>query len=110
MTSIPENNTMTIQEMINSMHNPCLINPTESPNGNQIYHLYSNGEITNQKGGWAYLQRSEFTIKCSIPGYTGICDYIFPIQGGVFSYAIVTLTDAIKIRNEMIRKHVKPLV
>lgn len=38
-----------------------LVHPTESPNGNNIYHLYSDGEITFQKGGWAYLQRSEFT-------------------------------------------------
>lgn len=38
-----------------------LVNVTESPNGNLIYHLYSDGEITFQKGGWAYLQRSEFT-------------------------------------------------
>ena len=37
-----------------------LIIPSVSPNGNPIYHLYSNGEITYQKGGWAYLQRSEF--------------------------------------------------
>jgi len=32
--------------------------PKESPNGNTIYHLYSDGEITYQKGGWAYLQCS----------------------------------------------------
>lgn len=38
-----------------------LVDPKESPNGNIIYHLYSDGEITSQKGGWAYLQRSEFT-------------------------------------------------
>jgi hypothetical protein len=37
-----------------------LIDLNKSPNGNIIYHLYSNGEITSQKGGTAYLQRSEF--------------------------------------------------
>lgn len=45
-----------------------LIIPSESPNGNTIYHLHSNGEITFQKGGWAYLQRSEFTLCYSIKG------------------------------------------
>ena len=39
-----------------------------SPNGNQIYHLYSTGKITQQKGACAYLQRSEFTIKGDIVG------------------------------------------
>jgi hypothetical protein len=38
-----------------------LIHPDESPNVNTIYHLYNDGEITSQKGGWAYGQRSVFT-------------------------------------------------
>lgn len=46
-----------------------LVIPTESPNGNTIYHLYSDGEITFQKGGWAYLKRSEFSSKSCISGY-----------------------------------------
>ncbi len=40
-----------------------------SPNGNLIYHLYNNGEITFQKGAWAYLQRGEFTL---LPKLTNI--------------------------------------
>lgn len=43
-----------------------LVKPKESPNGNTIYHLYSDGEITFQKGGWAYLQRSEFSKESTI--------------------------------------------
>lgn len=46
-----------------------LINPKDSPNGNQIYHLYSTGEISFQKGGWAYMQRSEFITHGNIPNY-----------------------------------------
>lgn len=46
-----------------------LVNPKESPNGNIIYHLYSDGEITFQKGGWAYLQRSEFSLESTICGH-----------------------------------------
>lgn len=37
-----------------------------SPNGHQIYYLYTNREITHQKGEWAYLQRSEFCCEYSI--------------------------------------------
>jgi hypothetical protein len=46
-----------------------LVNPNESPNGNTIYHLYSDGSITFQKGGWAYLQRSEFSTESTIGGH-----------------------------------------
>jgi hypothetical protein len=38
-----------------------LVHPDESPNANTIYHLYNDGEITSEKGGWAYGQRSVFT-------------------------------------------------
>lgn len=46
-----------------------LINANESPNGNQIYHLYSTGEISFQKGGRAYMQRSEFMTHGNMPNY-----------------------------------------
>ncbi len=42
--------------------NTCsLIHRDESPNANIIYHLHYDGEITSEKGGWAYGQRSTFT-------------------------------------------------
>lgn len=103
MTSITENNNMTIQEMIDIMHNPDLVKPTESPNGNWIYHIYSDGEITNQKGGWAYLKRSVFVYASPILGYK--CKYVFPLKSSTNSYAIVTLEDALKIRAAMIQEH-----
>ena len=95
---------MSIQEMIDSMHDPSLIIPTEQPNGNRIYHLYSDGEITNQKGGWAYLKRGEFTDKFSISG--NYRKYIFPINNGNVSYAILTQSNAYQIRSAMISETV----
>ena len=47
--------------MINLKHNPNLIKIDEAPNGNVIYHIYSDGEITSEKGGGVYGQRSRFT-------------------------------------------------
>ena len=89
-----------IKEEIYRKHNPSLVIPTESPNGNIIYHIYSDGEITYQKGGWAYLQRSEFTDKYS----TCRKNYpdIFPLKRdyksqNTYGYAIVTEDDANKI-------------
>lgn len=39
-----------------------LIDVNMQPNENIVYHLYSNGIITHQKGSYAYLQRSEHEI------------------------------------------------
>ena len=47
-----------VNDLIKKLNNPDLIKKNESPNGNIIYHLYSDGTITRQKGGWAYLKRS----------------------------------------------------
>jgi hypothetical protein len=90
-----------IKEIINSTHNPSLINVKEAPNENTIYHIYSDGEITSQKGSWAYGQRSEFTSYYPLDKFIPV-DY-FPIvrtnsNGIKFGYAIVTYHDALKIR------------
>ena len=88
-----------IKDAIEKAHNPSLVIKTESPNGNIIYHLYSDGEITSQKGGWAYLQRSEFTSKYSLckKNYFDI----FPMKLKNLSYAIVTENDANQILSMM---------
>jgi hypothetical protein len=95
-------NLITIQNMINSFHNPSLIIPNESPNGNRITHIYDDGTITNQKGGWAYLKRSEFNDFGPIITKP-VSNLIFPITN-IYNnmYAIVTHNNAIKIRNSMI--------
>jgi hypothetical protein len=92
-------NDTNILKEIENMHNPNLVNIKESPNGNIIYHVYSDGEITSQKGGFAYLKRSEFTEKSSIE-----CKkkYVFPIKKDEYSYAIVTKNDAYKIRDRLV--------
>jgi hypothetical protein len=77
-----------------------LIDPKESPNGNLIYHLYSNGEITCQKGGWAYLQRSEFTFKNQINGIE-ILNFNFTIDYSGDSYVILTKEECIEYRYKM---------
>ena len=89
-----------ITKYIKNAHNPKLVLPEESPNGNIIYHIYSDGEITFQKGGWAYLQRSEFNenyITCK-----NKYNNLFPMNRGEFTYAIVTDHDALKIQNMLI--------
>lgn len=94
-----ENKYEEIQKLIDSSHDPKLIKQNEQPNANIIYHIYNDGEITQQKGGWAYLRRTEFSIKGPI------CKEIptvnFPLGKGQYKYAITTLEDALKIRKLM---------
>lgn len=90
-----------IQEIINFSHNKKLIDENMAPNANIIYHIYQDGEITSQKGSWAYGRRSEFTLHYPIHGYTN--NFTFPLNRGKFGYAIVTEENASLIRKMMIQ-------
>ena len=74
-----------------------------SPNENQIYHLYSTGKITHQKGAWAYLHRSEFTLKNDLVGAKKR-GFKFPLQSEqdeTVTYAILTKIECHMYRMEM---------
>jgi hypothetical protein len=76
-----------------------LVNLSEAPNGNIIYHLYDDGEITHQKGSWAYMQRSEFSVK--YPLFYGKSPYTFPKKGFDHTYAVLTESECLQMREEM---------
>ena len=94
--------------MINLKHNPNLIKIDEAPNGNVIYHIYSDGEITSEKGGGVYGQRSRFTQTHPISqtNHIRLSNYDifkFPLTDGYNNkYAITTRDDAFAIRLLMI--------
>jgi hypothetical protein len=94
-----------LYELVRECNNPKLVDPKEAPNANKIIHIYNDGEITEQKGGFAYLQRSEITIEFRVgKNYDPLkfpCVYSF--NGATTGYAIVTLEDAHKIRSLMIK-------
>jgi len=98
-----------LNELINNKHNwhyisspTGLVNPNDSPNGNQIYHLYSTGEISFQKGGWAYLQRSECISDGKITNYQKL-GFRFPKEAADGStYAILTREECKLFRDKMI--------
>ena len=94
-----------IADFIKNAHNPKLVLPEESPNGNTIYHIYSDGEVTSQKGGWAYLQRSEFNENYS--RCKNKYNNLFPMERNEFTYAMVTREDALKIQ-KMLLEYEKP--
>jgi hypothetical protein len=93
-----------LHRLIEECHNPKLVNVNDSPNANTIYHIYNDGQITAQKGGWAYLQRSEFDIKPPIQYYRELC-ILFPqeIHNSEISYAVATEEDCLHIRTYMLK-------
>lgn len=76
-----------------------LVEPNEDPNGNTIYHLYSDGEITFQKGGFAYRRRSEFTQKPPVLNKGQRLDMKLEIDGK--NYAILTEQECSYFRGKM---------
>jgi hypothetical protein len=88
-----------IYKLIIEFHDPSLVKPLEQPNGNLIYHLYNDGEITQQKGGYAYKQRTEFTMEMPIKNILDPNN--FPMKVNDFGYAIMTNQNALIIRNLM---------
>jgi hypothetical protein len=98
-----------LNELINDAHNwhyisspTGLINPNDSPNGNQIYHLYSTGEISFQKGGWAYLKRSECIADGKITNYQKLGLKLPKEAADGSTYAILTKEECIRFRGQMI--------
>jgi hypothetical protein len=97
-----ESDIQKVQDMINSYHNAKLVKPEESPNGNRITHIYSDGSICSTKGGFAYLQRSEFEEMSSFYS-SKVNTLVWPIIRGKFGYAIVTSLNALEIRQAMLK-------
>ena len=103
------NESKQLNELINDLHNwhyisspTGFVNPNESPNGNQIYHLYSTGEISFQKGGWAYLQRSECITDGKITNYHTLVLKLPKQALDGSTYAILTKEECKKMREKML--------
>jgi hypothetical protein len=79
-----------------------LVNPKDSPNGNQIYHLYSTGEITFQKGGWGYMRHSEFHKEGRFSNYKKMGLKLPMEAGDGTTYAILTQDECYKFHNIML--------
>jgi hypothetical protein len=93
--------------MLEELNNDSLVNHKESPNANIIYHLYSDGNITSQKGGWAYGQRSEFIVASSIDIKMNLdidkFKYLLTTTTTTFGYIIVSEENGRLIRAEMVK-------
>ena len=79
-----------------------LVMPNEAPSANTIYHLYSNGEFTYQKGGDAYLRRSEFESQPYIVGYEKLNLQLANKTSEYYlTYVILTAEECLNFRKRM---------
>lgn len=76
-------------------------NPNASPNANIIWHLYSDGEVTYQKGAYAYRNRTEFTMYPRIIVSNNLFNFIKNASNGI-TYAILTEQECTQFRNKML--------
>jgi hypothetical protein len=98
-----------LNELITDAHNwhyisspSGLVNPNDPPNGNHIYHLYSTGEISFQKGGWAYLQRNECVLEGRLSNYQKLGLKLPKESIDGCTYAILTKEECTTFREQMI--------
>lgn len=90
-----------VNKIVLSLNNPLLIKKEQQPNENMIYHLYSDGTITRQKGGWAYGNRSTIDIEYEIIKPNTFFSFPLKAVNEGDTYAIMTLEDCQKVRNLM---------
>ena len=90
---------MSTEELVNTYHNPNLVDKTKSPNENRQVLIFNDGEIIDTKGGWAFLHRSFFPLSPKLDNV----NFKMPLVLDDNTYAIVeTLEIAKKIRDSMI--------
>ena len=69
-----------------------------------MFHLYIDGEITYQKGGWAYGKRNVFPFQFPIPGMEKL-RFNFPKKDEQIkeTYVILTEKECCEFRKKMIK-------
>jgi hypothetical protein len=84
-----------------SKENPFgLHKPRGNPSENMIYHLYDDGEVTYQKGGHAYMRRTEFTWREPVSNKV-LLQLPKKTYGYTQTYAILTEEEALKYHNKL---------
>jgi hypothetical protein len=83
-------------------NNPALVKTAEIPINNIVYHLYNNGRVTTQKGGWAYGCLGETTNYKFQIIISAKIHFRFPnISEDGTSYAILTQEQCIDFYKEI---------
>ena len=104
-----------VQEMHNAHYTPenphGLWKPDEAPNANTIYKVWNDGEITYEKGGDAFGDRSLKQLRTghNIFGAGAVLP-TFPILGGRgYSYAMLTVDECCHV-NKLLKDYFDPFM
>ena len=91
-----------VNELITKYHNPSLVDSHAMPSENTIYKIYSDFEVTSEKGGWGYGGHTLFGYLTPLfnRNVYGIIDFPCIVKPN-FSYAIMTLDHCLEIYNLM---------
>lgn len=104
-----------VREMHNAHYTPenpnGLWKPNEAPNANTIYKVWNDGEITYEKGGDAFGDRSLKQLRTghNIFGAGAVLP-TFPILGGKgYSYAMLTVDECCHV-NKLLKEYFDPFM
>lgn len=90
-----------INDIVRKLNNPKLIDKNLAPNENIIYHFYSDGTITREKGSWAYGNRSVFDVESYCVKPNNFFSFPYNGQNNGDTYAILTFENCKKVKNLM---------
>ena len=94
-----------LKTKVKECHNPYLVKKIEQPNANVQTLFWNDGEITTTKGGWAFMQRSQFTAKSPLSD-----DPVFEMKDStdnIIKYAIVKNITVAKEIRELMRLYIE---
>jgi len=89
-----------IETMAKDIHNLKLVDTSKSPNENTIYILWGDLEITDEKGSWAFGQRSVRT--CYPPHYSHSL-FAFPFVRNGYQGIMLPYEDALLFRKWIVK-------
>lgn len=81
-----------------------LWDPQAAPNGNRITTVWEDGEVTDEKGGFAFGERSLFTLRGPVPNAYALKNIqggFLPMKRNGFQMLICTEAEAFEIREKM---------
>jgi hypothetical protein len=76
-----------------------LLHPEEAPNTNTIFKIWSDGEITYEKGGYGYGDRSMKQVALPLVYFSNKSVLpTFPLDHGANTYAMLTVDECRNVR------------
>jgi hypothetical protein len=94
-----------LKAKVKENHDRSLVYPNASPNGNVQTLFWPDGEITSTKGGWAFMERSQFSVIRALS-----IDNVFEMEdqdGKTIKYAIVKNLEVAREMRELLKSYIE---